>query len=43
MTLISMKKVELEEMRKMIIESRSEIDLLRKKLLNIEKKLNKKK
>ncbi len=36
-----MKKVELEEMRKMIIESRSEIDLLRKKLLNIDKNLNK--
>ena len=38
-----MKKVELEEMKRMITESRTEIDVLRKKLLNIEKKLNKKK
>ncbi len=38
-----LKKVELEEMKKMIIESRTEIDELRKKLSKIEKKLNKKK
>ena len=38
-----MKKVELDEMKKMIVKSRNEIDELRKKLSNIEKKLNKKK
>ena len=38
-----MKKVELDEMKKMIIKSRNEIDELSKKLSNIEKKLNKKK
>ena len=38
-----MKKIEFEEMREMIIKSRNEIDELRKKLVSIEKKLNKKK
>ena len=38
-----MKKIEFEEMREMIIKSRNEIDELRKKIANIEKKLNKKK
>ncbi len=38
-----MKKVEIEEIREMLIKSRIEIDELRKKLSNIEKKLNKKK
>ena len=37
------KKVELDEMKKMIVKSRNEIDELSKKLSNIEKKLNKKK
>ena len=38
-----MKKVELDEMKKMIVKSRNEIDELNKKLSNIEKKLNNKK
>ena len=41
--MIFMKKIEFEEMREMIIKSRNEIDELRKKLVSIEKKLNKKK
>ena len=38
-----MKKVELEEMRQMIVQARNEIDALKKKLSDIERKLNKKK
>ena len=38
-----MKKVELEEMKLMITKSREEIDDLKNKLSEIEKKLNKKK
>ena len=38
-----MKKIELEEMKEMIIKSREEIDELKKKLSKIEKNLNKKK
>ena len=38
-----MKKVELEEMKEMIIKSRNEIDALNKKLSVIEKKLNNRK
>ena len=38
-----MKKVELSEMKEMIVKSRIEIDELKKKLADIEKKLNKKK
>jgi BMFP domain-containing protein YqiC len=38
-----MKKVELEEMKEMLIKSRIEIDELKNKLSEIEKKLNKKK
>ena len=38
-----MKKVELSEMKEMIVKYRIEIDELKKKLNDIEKKLNKKK